>query len=169
MKRPIAFLFMGLLVIVGTDQTLTTSHASELRFEQYPAEPFIGKTKIPTFTGKTREYRGYRTRITNGMNEGPNFAGHYSVIQFGCGTTCTFVFIGNNKNGTVVLLNKGGDENPYLELDYRIDSRLLVTQWGLYGKCEKEYFEIKDNKLLSIGVEYPELNEYGECKVQLQQ
>lgn len=107
MKRPFAFLFMGLLVILGLDQTLTTSHASELKFEQYPAEPFIGKTKIPTFTGKTQEYRGYRTQIKNGMNEGPNFSGHYSVIQFECGTTCMFIFISNNKNGTIILLDKG--------------------------------------------------------------
>jgi len=48
---------------------------------------------------RDRNYNSYRTRIREGMRNGPNFAGQYSVIQIGCGTGCSFVIIGDNKTG----------------------------------------------------------------------
>src|SRR5262245_33590984 len=33
--------------------------------------------------------RNYRTAIRSGMKSGPNFAGHYTLVVWGCGTSCS--------------------------------------------------------------------------------
>lgn len=157
-----------ILMVVSTFSIwVTATMAEEFKFFDYPATTLNIQTELPSFTGKTKEFEYFRTRISEEMLEGPNFAGHYSVIQLGCGTTCTFVLIGNNKTGDILTIDKGGENTPYLELEYRLDSRLLVTQWGAYGKCEREYYEMRNNEFHSIKKEFPPLNEYGECKNQL--
>ncbi|WP_262568854.1 hypothetical protein [Agrobacterium tumefaciens] len=53
----------------------------------YPAQGrFSGKTVMPDFRGRDREFNSFRTRIRDGMRQGPNFAGRYTLIQIGCGT-----------------------------------------------------------------------------------
>lgn len=50
---------------------------------------YRGKTAKPDFRGDNASFRTFRTRIRQGMAEGPAFAGEFSVIQFGCGAGCT--------------------------------------------------------------------------------
>ena len=56
------------------------------RFGDYPVnERFAGKT-APLF--RSREARMYRTRLSEAAHENPNFAGHFIVSTWGCGTEC---------------------------------------------------------------------------------
>jgi hypothetical protein len=55
---------------------------------------YSAKVILPDFKGRDREFNRFRTRIRNGMKEGPNFASHYSLVQIGCGTGCTFALVG---------------------------------------------------------------------------
>ncbi|WP_245586687.1 hypothetical protein [Pleomorphomonas oryzae] len=112
----------------------------------YPAKViFTGQTRLPDFKGRDRDFNTYRTRIRDGMRVGPNYAGQYSVIQIGCGTGCSFVIVGDNQSGRPMNFPRGGEDNMYLQLQFRLDSRLLAAQWANYdsGKCYVEWFDFE--------------------------
>lgn len=109
---------------------------------------YSGPNNFPDFVGRDREFSNFRTRITDGMSGGPSFAGEYSVIQFGCGTGCSFAYVGNNRTGQVFNVPVGGEDNMYLSLKYQLDSRLLVAQWADYdaSKCYVQFFGFDDGE-----------------------
>jgi len=45
--------------------------------------------------------RTYRTALRHGMKSGPNFAGHYALVVWGCGTSCSGFAVADLKNGNV--------------------------------------------------------------------
>ena len=65
----------------------------------------------------------FRTRLIEGAKKGPNFAGHYTVVTWGCGTNCAVVAIVDAKTGIVhfapFILNVGGK--------FKIDSNLFIV------------------------------------------
>lgn len=117
------------------------------------AEVYRGPTKMPDFRKRDRAYNHFRTRIREGMKAGPNFAGRYSVIQIGCGTGCSFAFIGDNRTGRVADFPRGGEANMYMQLDYRLGSRLMAAQWADHsaGRCHVEFFEFNAEKWTALG------------------
>ncbi|PZM08080.1 hypothetical protein [Rhizobium tubonense] len=120
----------------------------------YPAQPvYRGKTAKPDFSGRNAHFKSFRTRIREGMAQGPDFAGEFSVIQFGCGTGCSAVVVANNRTGQPYDFPRGGEDNTYLTLKYHIDSRLMVAQWGSYdsGKCFMEYFDFAQGIWSEVG------------------
>ncbi|MFS2324989.1 hypothetical protein U2P60_06155 [Brucella sp. H1_1004] len=112
----------------------------------YPVEArFSGKTKMPDFKGRDKDFNSFRTRIRNGLKGGPNFAGHYSLIQFGCGTGCSAVIVSDSNTGRPMGFPRGGEDNMYLSLMFRRDSRLIAAQWAdtERDKCVIEFFDFK--------------------------
>jgi len=108
---------------------------------------FTGKTVLPDFKRRDREFNSFRTRIREGMREGPNFAGHYTLIQIGCGAGCSFAIVADNQTGRPASFPRGGEDNMYLNLDYSRDSRLVAVQWLSYdvNKCFIEFFDFDRN------------------------
>lgn len=102
-----------------------------------------GQTRLPDFRGRDRDFNTFRTRIRAGMREGPNFAGHYSLIQIGCGTGCSFAIVADNRTGRPMNFPRGGEDNMYLDLEFQRDSRLLAAQWADdgAGRCYVEFFD----------------------------
>jgi hypothetical protein len=65
--------------------------------------------------------RRFRTVIKEGVKRGVNFAGHYCIVQWGCGTLCQSWVIVDLDNGKIydgISTCRG--------LDYRSDSRLII-------------------------------------------
>ncbi|MBS1914051.1 MAG: hypothetical protein JST22_18840 [Bacteroidetes bacterium] len=117
------------------------------------------QTRIPTFDdyhtpvrmkGKPaparpvgRDARRFRTAITAGAKEGPNFAGHYTVVTWGCGAGCQMFAIVDAKNGKVfvapftVSLGEHLDQTEDL-IGFHPDSGLLIVTGEIneenYGK-----------------------------------
>lgn len=134
----------------------TAGSAARINFSpvDYPAKSvFTGQTQLPDFKGRDRDFNTYRTRIREGMRGGPNYAGQYSVIQIGCGTGCSFVIVGDNKTGRPMSFPRGGENNMYLQLQFGLDSRLLIAQWGSYdsGKCYVEWFDFDGGAWKPLG------------------
>lgn len=122
----------------------SVSVADVTSFDQFAVSKiYLGKTSYPQFDGRDRAFKDYRTRIREGLKLGPNFSGEFSVIQFGCGAGCTFVYVANNRTGQVYKFPRGGDDNLYLQLKYEATSRLLIAQWANYDArtCMLEHFE----------------------------
>jgi hypothetical protein len=70
-------------VVVGQNRP-----ASELpRFEDYAVQEKWGGTAAPV-KFQTPSDREYRTQFTRASKQPPNFAGHYRVATWGCGTDC---------------------------------------------------------------------------------
>lgn len=107
-------------------------------FGKYPAEPHRGKIGLPDFRGRDRSSAMYRTRITEGAKGGPNFAGHLALVEIGCGSGCRFVPVIDVRDGRVLRFPLGGDENPSLDLKYRVNSRLVAARWTVEGRCKHQ-------------------------------
>jgi hypothetical protein len=65
----------------------------------------------------------FKTRLTEEAAKGPNFAGHYTVVTWGCGTSCVVVSLVDAKTGAVHMLV---GVNPWAKLEYRLDSSLII-------------------------------------------
>ncbi|MBX5157689.1 hypothetical protein HJB89_11205 [Rhizobium sp. NZLR8] len=144
---------VGYRAISWTSKDTTSKHPAISLARIKPAQlpvfrTYSGPNNFPDFTGRDKEFSNFRTRITDGMSGGPSFAGEYSVIQIGCGTGCSFAYVGNNRTGQVFNVPVGGEDNMYLSLRYQLDSRLLVAQWADYdaSKCYVQFFGFDDGE-----------------------
>ncbi len=63
-----------------------TAARDSLRFDGYPAEAWSGVPAKPVLD--TPDKRLFRTALREGAAKGPNFAGHMTIVQWGCGTSC---------------------------------------------------------------------------------
>jgi len=78
-----------LALLLSTSVTVCQSHheAKLPRFEDYALQEGWDGTAVPVKL-QTRSDREFRTQFRNAAKEPPNFAGHYRVTTWGCGTDC---------------------------------------------------------------------------------
>jgi hypothetical protein len=142
------------------------------RFRDYPVnEKFQGPSAEPVFA--TPEQRRYRSRIHSGILNGtgvwngswkhpatasePNFAGHYYVIRWGCGSNCLMMAIVDGQTGRIYNppLSGAGTE-LYVpmdmlgdgEIDFEPNSSLMILR-NACAEARKEcgvyYFNWENN------------------------
>jgi len=100
MTRHLALFLAGLFTAVLS--AMATSAFGQNPSGGLPTDRvFQGQVRLPDFAGRDRKYASFRTRIREGMSTGPDFAGHYAIIQLGCGTGCSFVLVGDVATGQV--------------------------------------------------------------------
>lgn len=99
------------------------------RFSTYPVAVFQGPVVYPDFAGAQKPYAYLRTRLTAAVKGGVNFAGHFALVQFGCGLGCNNGYLVDVTNGQVTALPLGGLSNAGIEYASRPDSTLLQTIW----------------------------------------
>jgi len=123
------------------------------RFEDFPVgEVFNGKSAPPKLVSPGD--RAFRTRIREGAAKGPNFAGHYTIAEWGCGSNCVSMAVVDAQNGDIYsgpfgILGEGlglvyadvSEERPYMLL-YKLTSRLFVVRGCPEDKnCASYYYE----------------------------
>ena len=130
---------LGLLATAGPFPT----------FDQFKvAEKFAGKPADPIL--RTRVQQEFRTAIREAEQKGPNFAGHYSVAEWGCGAGCVSAVVVDSATGRVLDVPfgvlaydmartyEGGEE----QLEFHVDSRLLIARGCPQEKnCGTYYWE----------------------------
>ena len=98
------------------------------RFDQYPALATFNGSVAPADVRSSPQVRLFRTRIREGAKQGPNFAGHYTIVFWGCGTGCVSLAIVDARTGKVFFpSNLGSIDNvnvAYEELESS-DGRLI--------------------------------------------
>ena len=68
-------------------------------FKDYAAPVYKGRAAAPKLT--SREAKGYRTRLREGARRPLNFAGHYKLHTWSCGTGCLQTALIDVKTGEV--------------------------------------------------------------------
>jgi hypothetical protein len=152
------------------------------KFEDFPVREIFDRTPHPPIL-TTSEQRLFRTRIREGVAKGwgvwvngewskeqnrpgPNFAGHYIVIVWGCGSGCIMMAMTDAETGTVFMppFSEAGFGLPMLvfpdsvgraaNLEYRRDSRLMIIKatphadrrsavpYAFYYLCEGDHWTL---------------------------
>ena len=93
------------------------------RFEDFPATEEFSGTPAPVDLASQPWASLYRTVLREGAADGPDFAGAYTVVSWGCGTQCQQWAVVDARTGRV----HGFPFDSGLGLDYRLDSRLVVV------------------------------------------
>jgi|tagenome__1003787_1003787.scaffolds.fasta_scaffold20940964_1 hypothetical protein len=107
--------------------------SSDALFSRYSvAKVYRGAVRLPDFRHRDHTFSLFQTRIRNGMRRGANFAGHFAIIGWGCGTECVNYVIGDIVTGRVFKFPLGGEDNLELRLDAKPTSRLIVARWVAY-------------------------------------
>jgi hypothetical protein len=157
-------LAFGLLPAFGAGEQGRDEHmirASDIprdapRFEDYAAKPYVGVNAAPDVHSEVRSRR-YRTQLKSWVREKPNFAGHYILATWGCGTGCTEIAVIDALTGKVfhppgartnsiedvdpevlVEVSDGERRADFGALRYRADSRLLVLFGTPDGRAQNK-------------------------------
>ena len=141
------------------------------------SEVFHGQPATPILA--TAEQRRYRSRIRNGVllgkgmwngswrnnpqeTPGPNFAGHYYVIRWGCGSNCLMMAIVDAKTGIVYNPPLGGvgtelsvpmDMVGENEIDFELHSSLMILRNACKvarSECGVYYFNWRDHQFALV-------------------
>lgn len=125
------------------------------QFEDYPAtDIFTGTPASVDFT-TNEDALEYKTKITKVAKTGPDFAGSYTVIDWGCGTSCLGGAIVSAKTGAIIAFGLEAQAG----FDYTSSSRLFVinslknileNQKSFSSSTKTSYYEITDNALKLI-------------------
>jgi hypothetical protein len=161
MRIVIAALLL-LAFVCGAAQMKEQGPVRALKFTDFPATgSFHGKPAPPILT--TKSQRMFRTAIREAAAKGLNFAGHYTIAEWGCGSGCMSIVVIDALTGKVFAApfrilsmplaeSEGGHE--YQGAVYQLNSRLLIADGCplIADGCPEEtncgtyYYEWSDNK-----------------------
>lgn len=98
MTRPCNLPFAGAIFLLASCLSASAETAlAEPTFAEYPATEVLAQEAVhPDYTG---EASMYRTMIREGIEDGPNAGGHYTIIPIGCGVACTVVAMVDLRDG----------------------------------------------------------------------
>lgn len=145
MKR-LLLLLLGILLVAHT-----ASAADVPQFKDFPAkESYEGKNApVDLSTPKAREFR---TRLKEAALQKPNFAGHYILTKWGCGSGCVQPAIINARNGRVFIfpftVSTVGEE-IIDQVQFRMDSVLIIVNGSRNEQPENgSFYYLWDGKEL---------------------
>jgi hypothetical protein len=153
------FLIAVITGVIAVSVNAQTGQAPS--FRRYPVA--VEKARVRTIDFKKNpDARSFRTRLSEGLKGGVNFAGHYTLVGWGCGTGCISGAIIDARKGNVIWpeqLNAigvwyGGDEYADEPVAFKKNSRLLIISGSpgvANGAAEKPqglyYYEWKNDRL----------------------
>ncbi len=99
-------------------------------FQRYPvAIDFRGKPAEPLLV--TPREHAYRTVIRAAARKGPNFAGHYTLAQWGCGSPCLGFVIIDARSGAIydpgITVGCADKDGLAAEIDFKPSSRIIAA------------------------------------------
>lgn len=99
------------------------------RFADYPARRTASRPALPVLASAGA--RRYRAMLRRGAARGPDFAGNFTIVRWGCGSACVAWAIADARSGRVFFPAGLGTVVGMHALDdrlaYRADSRLLAV------------------------------------------
>ena len=156
----LVLMVIGLMVLVSAVSAQRTP-----KFSAFPAAIETAKAKTIDFK-RNPDARTFKTLLSQGLRKGANFAGHYVVVGWGCGTGCISGAIVDARTGNVfwpeqfnaLSVSFIGDDYVEKPVEYRTNSRLLVIR-GIPGQAKDDapekppgdyYYEWRNNRLRQV-------------------
>lgn len=143
----------------GAGSAATATAARSPRYDDYPVRE-IYKGRIAPVVLDSKRARMFRSRLREDSRTGPNFAGHYTVVYWGCGTGCAQMAVVDAKTGRVYWPPlEYMDIPPDTEQDglhgrgFRLDSKLLVLtryQYDMQRTFTAYYYLFENNRFRLI-------------------
>ncbi|TDR31273.1 hypothetical protein [Hydromonas duriensis] len=123
------------------------------RFKDYQVEAYIGPRHNVTLNKDTKQFK---SRFIETGKMPINFAGHYVVNSFGCGTGCARYFYVDVKTGEAKFLPEYlqvdyNDQDCENEVYFKPDSRLFVVSGMQKGSCSVNYYQELDGGFKFVG------------------
>jgi hypothetical protein len=125
------------------------------RFTDYPVKE-IYKGRIAPVILDSRRARMFRSRLREDSRNGVNFAGHYTVVFWGCGTGCAQMAVVDAKTGKVywppldyIDIPDAPEDAATPHPNFRPDSKLLVLTRARYdgrGSYTAYYYLFDKNR-----------------------
>jgi len=148
-------LLVGLTIPIGAWAAEVTSAGQPPSFNDFPAPADESMPLTVRLILQSRLARHYKTMIEIQAKAEADFAGHYRVATWGCGTDCRGFAIINKLDGRVYTLPgvqyvagvMGNDED---RLSYRKDSRLFVMTGRKNDEQEGKFYYVWDGKALKL-------------------
>lgn len=170
LQLAVVTLFGALFAFGQSNRAAKSNIQNTPRFEDFPvAEIFKGTPAPPSLI--TPGERMYRTRIRNGVTKGegvwrdksqqpgPNFAGHYIIVRWMCGSPCGMMAVVDALTGKVYKPPISGDDEgresfllPLVvlpdvktgaawtaEVEYRLTSSLFIVKANDTLKDQENY------------------------------
>lgn len=115
------------------------------KFEDFPVSKVYSgpNAKVKLSGNPDAEY--FRTNLNNGSKEKTNFAGHYNIVDWGCGTECVNGMMIDNLTGNVFVPTQffasRGEE-------YKANSKLFILNPA--NEAELEAYEYDQISFLPV-------------------
>ncbi|WP_232283403.1 hypothetical protein [Sphingomonas sp. PAMC 26617] len=148
------FEIKALAVALSLLMTIATPAGSQsIDFPKYAVPVYVGVRAQPNFAGDGARFAKMRTRIREGFAANAIAAGHYTVIQIGCGSSCTLNLIGDVRSGHIVEFPVGREEYPGVQIITDPKSRLFTAKWGniAFTTCRTRLYSFDGLRFTQIG------------------
>ena len=137
---------MRLGVMLAAALAVSSGQAAVPTFESYPAgDVFKGIPAAPKLD--TPAARTFRTEIRRQAAAGPNFAGHFTLAMWGCGSGCSSFAVIDAVTGKVAFPRFSSEDGRtdgrttcHRGLDFQLSSTLLVVSGQVNGVVGTHYF-----------------------------
>src|SRR5262245_18781158 len=96
--------------------------AASPQFREFPAARRFHGSAAPISFSHDSSWRQFRTRLEDARARGPNFAGSFALVTWGCGIACQSGALLDLPSGRVFSL----PTTIEVAVAYRLDSRLLM-------------------------------------------
>ncbi|MFW1837065.1 hypothetical protein ACG9XS_00525 [Acinetobacter gyllenbergii] len=117
------------------------------KFTDYPMQIYKGPTA--QLDKSDADARLFRTRLSEGLKEKPDYAGEYVAVGWGCGAMCFSLTLISKRTGKI--LNVFGGETGEKLIDIRPNSLLLVSHGSVQINEKdiyaKKFYLLKNNQL----------------------
>jgi hypothetical protein len=148
------------VLLGGVTGATASGQAPKPRFNDYRAgAPYAGPCAVPLLQRGTNAWQ-YRSQIRRIAAQKPNFAGHYSVGTWGCGSECLHYAIVDAQTGKVYY-NQSQQCDWTFGLTYRditkpiefhLSSRLFILDGSVGGdeQYRPHYFKFEQGRLVAL-------------------
>ena len=127
-------------------------------FEQFSDVRVLKTQRVSVDLTSHPNARMYRTKLREGTATGPNFAGQYSVVSWGCGNECQMIGVVDLLTGEVLGID-GEREFPTTSrgVEFRLSSKLLIMD----PPCSALNVSCESAATAGLPVRYYRLSETG--------
>lgn len=157
------FALTFVLLFVCSNESILAQKRTPLFKDYAVTEIYKGKNAPLKLT---RDDRMFRTRLKWAVdNQKPNFAGHYILTTWGCGTSCIMGAVIDAKTGKVSWWNfsiccwSGEADENFQPIEFRKNSKLIIF-FGVRNEEDEDhgahYYKIENGRfvhLQSVSVE----------------